>query len=139
MLSLSPPAWLACLALLLGACRSASVEHLPAQGALGAYSAAVASGELVFLSGKVAKDVPEFEAEVGAVFDSLEKELARLSLTLADVVSATVYLTDMQCFAPMNSVYARRMPQPYPARTTVGVAALPAGAHIEIQLLARRR
>lgn len=129
----------ACLALLLGACRSTSVDHLPAQGALGPYSAAVTSNDLVFLSGKVAKDVPEFDAEVEAVFDSLEKELARLSLTLSDVVSSTVYLTDMQRFTAMNTVYARRMPQPYPARTTVGVAALPAGAHLEIQLVARRR
>lgn len=128
-----------CASLLPIACAGAPTRHLEPHGALGPYSAAVASGELVFLSGKIARDVRELPAEVEAVFDALEAELARLSLSLADVVSVNVYLTDIERFAELNEVYARRMPRPYPARTTVGVAALPAGAHVEIQVVARRR
>ena len=59
-------------------------------------------------------------------------------LDLDDVVKCNVFLTDMADFAAMNAVYAETFSQPYPARTTIGVAALPLGASIEIELIARR-
>jgi len=59
-------------------------------------------------------------------------------LTPDQVIKVNVYLTDMNDFAAMNTVYAAQFNQPYPARTTIGVASLPLGARIEIELIARR-
>jgi 2-iminobutanoate/2-iminopropanoate deaminase len=115
------------------------VEHLPAQGALGPYSAAVSAGELVYLSGKIGERGGSFEREVETAIEALEAELQRLDLGLADVVAVTVYLTDMSTYADMNAVYARRFPQPWPARATVAVAGLPGGARLELSATARRR
>ena len=56
-----------------------------------------------------------------------------------DVVKVKVFLTDMDEFAAMNVVYASRFAEPYPARTTIGVASLPLGSSIEIELIARRQ
>ena len=64
--------------------------------------------------------------------------LAAAGLTFDDVVKVNVYLTSMDDFGEMNEVYARQFSEPYPARTTVAVAALPLGARIEIELVARR-
>ena len=65
--------------------------------------------------------------------------LAAGGLTFDDVLKCNVYLTDMDDFAAMNSVYAEHFEEPYPARTTIGVAALPLGASVEIELVARTR
>ena len=64
--------------------------------------------------------------------------LEAAGLTFDDVVKVNVYLTSMDDFAEMNVVYADRFTEPFPARTTVAVAALPLGARIEIELVARR-
>lgn len=122
----------------LGACASAP-EHLPAENALGPYSAAVSSGDLVFLSGKIGKGGSSFGDEVSAAIDAIEKDLVRMKLTLADVVSVNVFVTDMAAYPELNAVYAKRFPQPYPARTTVAVTALPGGARVEIQAVATRK
>ena len=76
---------------------------------------------------------------MNTALDAVESELARAGATLADLVSVTVYLTDMQNYARFNEIYASRIPPPYPARTVVAVSALPAGALVEIQVVARRR
>ena len=115
------------------------VEHLAAQGAMGPYSAAVTAGDLVFLSGKIGERGGSFEREVETAIDALEAELKRLDLGLGDVTAVTVYLTDMSTFAEMNGVYGRRFPEPWPARATVAVAALPGGARIELSATAVRR
>ncbi len=65
--------------------------------------------------------------------------LAAAGLTFDDVVKVNVYLTSMDDFGEMNEVYARQFSEPYPARTTVAVAALPLGARIEIELVAAGR
>ena len=65
--------------------------------------------------------------------------LADAGLDASDVVKVNVYLTDMRDFDTMNDAYAEHFDEPYPARTTVGVAALPLGAAVEIELMARRR
>ncbi|HZM00710.1 MAG TPA: RidA family protein [Planctomycetota bacterium] len=106
---------------------------------MGPYSAAVSSGELVFLSGKLGERGGSFEREVETAIEALEAELQRLGLGLADVVAVTVYLTDMSTYADMNAVYALRFPPPWPARATVAVAALPGGARVELSATARRR
>jgi 2-iminobutanoate/2-iminopropanoate deaminase len=62
--------------------------------------------------------------------------LGAAGLSLANVVKANVYLTDMNDFAAMNKVYETFFEAPYPARTTIGIAALPGGAHVEIEVVA---
>jgi len=114
-------------------------EHVPATSAIGPYSAAVAAGDLVFLAGKIGLPAVSFGEEVAHAIDAIEADLARLELTLADVVSVNVFVTDLAKFGELNDVYAARFPEPWPARTTVGVAALPKGAQVELQAVARRR
>jgi 2-iminobutanoate/2-iminopropanoate deaminase len=112
--------------------------------AVGPFAAAVRAGELIFVSGQVGQD-PATGALVGAdVTAQAEQALANVRAVLRaagksldDVVRVGVYLCDMGDFAKMNAVYARHFAAPYPARTTIAVAALPLGARIEIDLIAR--
>ena len=76
-------------------------------------------------------------AQTEQIFHNLKTILEAADKSLADVVKVNVYLTDIQRFAEMNEVYARHFVAPYPARTTVSVAALPLGAAIEIETIAR--
>ena len=126
--------------LLLAAC-SAPSEHLPAPGALGPYSSGVVAGEEVFLSGKIGaadtRDGP-FAAEVESALDAVQADLTRVGLGWKDVASVTIHRTDMNLYGTLNDVYSKRLAAPYPARTCVGVTALPGGARIEITVVARR-
>src|SRR5262245_15951319 len=124
---------------LAAACASPAPAHLPAEGALGPYSAAVSSGDFVFLSGKIGKSGKTLGDDVDAAIDAIEKDLGRLQLGLADVVSVNVFVTDISAYAELNAAYAKRFPPPYPARTTVAVSALPGGARVEIQAVAVRK
>ena len=122
---------------------------ITAEGAprvLGPYAQAVAVGDLVFCAGQVGLDpasgrlVPGgVEAETARVLENLAAVLAAAALGLGDIVKTTVYLVDLGEFAAMNAVYGRYFSPPYPARATVGVAALPAGARVEIEAVATRR
>ena len=113
--------------------------------AVGPYSQAVASGDHVFLSGQTPIDPAtgalvdeDVAGQTQRCFDNLGAVLSAAGLGLDDVVKMNVYLTSMDDVAAMNDVYARQFTEPYPARTTVAVAALPLGARIEIELVARR-
>ena len=64
--------------------------------------------------------------------------LQEAGLTSKDVVKVNVYLTNMDSFAEMNEAYAEHFDEPFPARTTVGVASLPLGAQVEIELVAKK-
>ena len=116
-----------------------------APSAVGPYSQAIAAGDFVFCSGQVHLD-PASGVLVGAdigvqtqrVLDNLAAVLESAGLTLADTVKTTVFLVDMNDFGAMNEVYGRYMPDPPPARSTIGVAALPKGARVEIELIAAR-
>ncbi|MCY2961845.1 MAG: Rid family hydrolase [Planctomycetota bacterium] len=125
--------------LLLSACTAPPTVHHEAKGALGPYSALVEAGDLVFVAGRIGATKAAFEEEVATTLGAVEAELKRVDLTLADVVQATCYLTDMELYARFNAVYAERVPKPWPARAVVAVSALPAGAHVEIAVVARRR
>lgn len=111
---------------------------------VGPFAHAVRAGELLFLSGQIALD-PETRALVeGDVARQTEQALKNLGAVLraagksfADVVKASVFLTDLKDFPVMNEVYGRHFELPYPARTTVAVAALPLGAKVEIELVAQ--
>ena len=112
--------------------------------AIGPYSQAVIEGGFLFTSGQVPFDpatgrLVDGGLDVAAerVFDNLQAILSQAGLSFADVVKATVFLTRADDFAPLNAVYARRFGEHRPARSTVIVAALPAGAPLEIDLIAR--
>jgi len=120
--------------------------NAPAAVAIAPYSHAVEAGELVFLSGQTPLDPATGKLASGAIaaqteqcFRNLFGVLKAADLTPDDVVNVQVYLTDMSDFAAMNEVYARQFTQPFPARTTIGVASLPMGARVEIGMVARRR
>jgi 2-iminobutanoate/2-iminopropanoate deaminase len=113
--------------------------------AVGPYSHAVDSGELVFLSGQTPVDPKtgkltegDVAAQTSQVFMNLRGVLEAGGLTFDNVQKVNVFLTDMNDFAAMNEVYKTQFNKPYPARTTIGVTALPLGARIEIEMIAKR-
>ena len=117
----------------------------PGAVAIGPYSHAVEAGDLLYLSGQTPLDPATgrlVEGDAGAqaarCLENLFQVLAAAGLGPDDVVKVNVFLTDMADFAAMNAAYAARFTAPYPARTTVGVASLPLGARVEIELVARR-
>jgi 2-iminobutanoate/2-iminopropanoate deaminase len=113
--------------------------------AIGPYSQAIATGDLVFCSGQVGLDPETGELVTGGVEAEAERALRNLTAvldaagcTFDDVVKTTVFLADIGDFAAVNAVYGRFMPDPPPARSTFAVGALPKGARIEIEAIARR-
>ena len=117
----------------------------PTASAIGPYSHAIDDGTHVFCSGQTPIDPVTGALREGGVddqthqcFDNLFAVLADGGLGPDDVVKVNVYLTDMNDFAAMNAAYTTRFSAPPPARTTVGVAALPMGARVEIELVARK-
>lgn len=110
------------------------------------YSQAVKANGFVFVAGQVGLDpktrqlVPGgFEPEAVQVMKNIEAILAAAGLGFADVVNTTIYLRDVANFAKVNEIYGRYFTGDFPARTTVGVAALPGNANIEIAVVAAAR
>jgi 2-iminobutanoate/2-iminopropanoate deaminase len=113
--------------------------------AIGPYSQAVSSDGWLYTSGQVGIDPATgelvaggFEAQARRVFENLRAVLAAAGCGFGDVVKATVYLADMADFAALNGIYAEAFGTHRPARSTVQAAALPRGARVEIDLVARR-
>lgn len=113
--------------------------------AIGPYSHAVESGDLIYLSGQTPKDSETgrlieggIAAQTEQCFKNLFSVLKAAGLTPNNVQKVNVFLCDMNDFEEMNEVYAKQFSKPYPARTTIGVAALPLGAKVEIEMIARR-
>src|SRR5687767_8086506 len=109
-----------------------------APGAIGTYSQAIACGKTVYLSGQIPLDpktgalVPGGIAEqVHQVFRNLAAVAKAAGGSLAHASKVTIYMTDLAQFATVNEVMAQYFSKPYPARATVGVAALPRGAAVE--------
>jgi len=120
------------------------VESKRGPAALGPYSPGVWAGDLLYLSGQTPVDPAtgkliegDVDAQTMRAFDNLELVLGDAGLSMDDVIKCNVYLTNMADFPAMNAAYARRFAKPYPARTTVAVLALPLGARVEIELVAR--
>jgi len=118
-------------------------EKAPA--ALGPYSAAISVGEFVYCSGQTPLDPATGELVEGGCGSQTKQVLKNVSavleaagLTLAHVVKTTVFLTDMGNFQEMNGVYAEFFAEPFPARSTVAVRALPKDAMVEIEVVAVR-
>ena len=114
----------------------------PFQGA--PYNQAIAVGDFVFLAGQIglrpaatapAGDVTE---QTTQLFANITAILEAAGTSLANVVKTTVFLTDLGDFQAMNEVYAAHLGEPYPARSTIQVAGLPAGAVVEIEVIAHR-
>ncbi len=109
-----------------------------APAAIGTYSQAVRHGELVFLSGQIPLDPTtmhvvegDFETRARQVFDNIAAVVEAAGGTLNGIVKLTIYLTDLDNFATVNSVMEDYFEAPYPARAAVGVASLPKGADVE--------
>jgi len=114
-----------------------------APAAIGPYSQAVKHHGIVYTSGQIPLDPAtgnlvegEFEAHVRRVFENLKAVLGEAGSDFSRVIKATVYLADMANFPILNGVYAEYFGTHKPARTTVGVAQLPKGATVEIDLVA---
>jgi 2-iminobutanoate/2-iminopropanoate deaminase len=115
-----------------------------APAAIGPYSQAIGLDGFVFCSGQLGLDpatgelVDGVEAQAERALRNLSAVLDAAGATMADVVKTTIFLASIDDFAAVNAVYARFMPEPPPARSTVGVAALPKGGLVEIEAIARR-
>jgi 2-iminobutanoate/2-iminopropanoate deaminase len=113
--------------------------------AIGPYSMAIESGDLVFLSGQIPLDAAtgklvegDIAAQARQSLENLKTILDAAGLTFAHVVKANIFLTSMGDFAAVNEVYKSYVAEPYPARSTIAVAALPMGAKVEIEMVASR-
>ena len=121
------------------------VKSKRAPAAVGPYSQAVAAGDFVFLSGQIPLDpatgqlvTGDIEAQAERVLQNIRAVLEEAGTSLAQVVKATVFLVDLADFPRMNAVYTRHFTSdPKPARSTIQVAKLPAGAAIEIEVVAK--
>jgi 2-iminobutanoate/2-iminopropanoate deaminase len=119
-----------------------AVETTAAPAAIGPYSQAVRSGELVITAGQIGTDPTTGELADGVTAQA-ERALRNLTAILdaagttpERVIKTTIFLADMGDFAAVNEVYATHFSAPYPARSTVAVAALPKGALVEIEAIA---
>lgn len=122
---------------------SITTDRAPA--AIGPYSQAVEHDGVVYCSGQIGLDPASGQlvaggtaAEAERVLENLSAVLAAAGLDFTDVVKTTIYLVDLADFATVNEIYARVVRAPFPARATVGVAALPRGARVEIDAVAHR-
>jgi len=123
--------------------RTVMTDRAPA--AIGPYSQAVASGDLVICSGQIPLDPVSGElvsgdigAETRRVMDNLAAVLQAAGCGMADVLRCTIYLVDLADFGAVNEAYGAYFPQAPPARACVQVSALPKGARVEIDAIARR-
>lgn len=113
--------------------------------AIGPYSQAVVAGDLIFTSGQIPLDpatqalvTGDIRAQTERVMENLGAVLQAAGAGFENVVKATIFLADLADFATVNEIYGKRFPRSPPARSTVQVAALPKGARVEIDLIARK-
>lgn len=124
--------------------RRVEIRTEAAPAPVGPYSQAIRSGDMVYASGQIPLDPTTGEMVSGEIEDETRQVLANLRAVLEAagsgldrVVKATVYLTDLALFPRVNAIYAEAFDHdPAPARVTVGVAALPLGAQVEIDAIA---
>jgi len=116
------------------------VSTKAAPAAIGPYSQAVKTGLVVFTSGQIGLDPAtgelvsqDFEAQVRRSFANLAAVAQAAGGSLANAVKFNLYLIDLSMFGKVNAIMSELVPQPYPARSTVGVASLPKGAQFEVE------
>ena len=117
----------------------------PKAKAIGPYSMAIETGDLVFLSGQIPLAAAtgklgegDISAQAKQSLENLKTILEAAGLGFGHVVKTTIFLTSMADFAAVNEVYKGYVGEPYPARSTIAVAALPMGAKVEIEMIASR-
>jgi 2-iminobutanoate/2-iminopropanoate deaminase len=122
--------------------RAISTAGAPA--AMGPYSQGIVADGFLFSAGQAALDPVTGALVEGGIEPETERVMANLTAVLdaagcawGDVVKTTIFLIDVADFSTVNSIYGRFVGDPPPARSTVGVAALPKGARIEIEVIAR--
>ena len=110
-----------------------------APAAIGPYSQATRTGNLVFLSGQIPLDPAtgnlvegDIAVQARQAFDNIKAVVAAAGGTMDDIVRVGLYLTDLSQFGEVNAVMAEYFSQPYPARSTIEVSALPRGARFEV-------
>ena len=120
-----------------------AVSASDAPKAIGPYSHAIRTGELLFVSGQVPIDPAtgnlvdgDITAQTRRVMNNLEAVLKAGGLSFANVIRTTIFLADMSDFAAVNAVYGTFFSEPYPARATVQVSRLPKDAGVEIDAMA---
>ncbi len=113
-----------------------------APGAIGTYSQAIQSGNLVFMSGQIpllpaTMEIVEgdFEARATQVFENLKAVAEAAGGTLDQIVKVSIFLTDLNDFATVNAVMEGFFNKPYPARAAIGVASLPKGVDVEAEAI----
>lgn len=118
------------------------VQTSDAPAAIGPYSQAVKSGSLVFLSGQIPLDPESMELVGGGIEEQTQQVFKNLNAVaqaagggLNDIVKLTIFLTDLNEFAAVNAIMAEHFAEPYPARATIEVSALPKGAVVEIEAI----
>ena len=117
-----------------------STTNAPA--AIGPYSQALRTGNMMFVSGQIPVDpatgkmADTIEEQAKQSLTNMKSILEAEGLTLANVIKTTVFLADLNDFAKVNEVYASFFEAPYPARSCVQVAAIPKGAGVEIECIA---
>ena len=111
---------------------------------VGPFSQAIEVGGFLYFSGQVGQDPATGKvieggivAETERVFQNLSAVLKAAGKSFDDVVRAGVYLTSISDYVTLNGIYAKQFSQPFPARTVIGVAALPLGACVEIDLVVK--
>jgi len=125
----------------MSAVKKINTENAPA--AIGPYSQAVVAGNMIYLSGQIGLEPKSGKLADGGIADETKQAMENIKAVLlaaggdiVNIVSVTVYLTDMNEFAAMNEVYAKYFKEPYPARATVAVSNLPKNAKVEISAIA---
>lgn len=120
-----------------------TIETKDAPAAIGPYSQALRAGDFVFLSGQIPLDPATGQMVAGDVGVQTERVLKNLGAVLSaagcdpsHVVKTTIYLVDLAHFGTVNDLYGTFFTAPFPARSTVQVAALPRGALVEIEAIA---
>ena len=118
------------------------VSTSAAPAAIGPYSQAVRAGNTLWLSGQIPLDPVtkelvqgDIEVQTRRVFDNIKAVLAAAGASFDGVVKTTIFLTDLANFAVVNKIMAEYFREPYPARSTVGVVALPRGAQVEVECI----
>jgi 2-iminobutanoate/2-iminopropanoate deaminase len=120
------------------------VATTAAPAAIGPYSQAIETDGFLFCSGQLGIDpatgklVEGIEAQTERALVNLEAVLASVGMTFINVVKVNVFIADLANFAAMNAIYTKHVIAPPPARSTVQVAALPLGAMVEIEAVARK-
>lgn len=120
------------------------LESTNAPEALGPYSQAIVTGDLVFCSGQLGMNPETGKLEEGLAaqtrqaFRNISNVLAEADLTLDNVVKVTVLLANIDDFAAVNDIYAEQFTEPYPARSAFAVKDIPAGGLVEIEVIASK-